>query len=66
MQENKLKAKNPANDIIKEMRDAMNNATSFTFESAGTVYTVTTHFDATAKSSVFDQLRKLLLHETNN
>ena len=49
--------------ILDELRDNMKNGSSFTVEAAGTVYTVNTHFDSTAKSSVFDQLKRLLLND---
>lgn len=49
--------------ILDELRDNIKSAGSFTVEAAGTVYTVNTHFDSTAKSSVFDQLKRLLLKD---
>ena len=49
--------------ILDELRDNMKNGSSFTVEAAGTVYTVNTHFDSTAKSSVFDHLKRLLLND---
>lgn len=50
-------------DILYELRDNMKSAGSFTVEAAGTVYTVNTHFDSASKSSVFDQLKRLLLKD---
>ena len=49
--------------ILDELRDNMKSVDTFTVEAAGTVYTVNTHFDSTAKSSVFDQLKRLLLKD---
>lgn len=49
--------------ILDELRDNMKSVGTFTVEAAGTVYTVNTHFDSTAKSSVFDQLKRLLLND---
>ena len=44
-----------------ENLEEANSQAEFTVKSAGTVYTVTTHFDPSGKQSVFDQLKKLLL-----
>ena len=49
--------------ILDELRDNIKNGSSFTVEAAGTVYTVNTHFDSASKSSVFDQLKRLLLKD---
>ena len=49
--------------ILDELRDNMKSGGTFTVEAAGTVYTVNTHFDSAAKSSVFDQLKRLLLKD---
>lgn len=43
-----------------ESLEEANSRRSFP-KAAGTVYTVTTHFDPSGKQSVFEQLKKLLL-----
>lgn len=43
--------------------DELNKDFSFEVESAGTVYTVSTHFDPEGKQSLFEQLQKLLLKD---
>ena len=46
-----------------ESLEEANSEAEFTVKSAGTVYTVTTHFDPYGKQSVFEQLKKLLLSD---
>ena len=46
-----------------ENLEEANSQAEFTVKSAGTVYTVTTHFDPSGKQSVFEQLKKLLLSD---
>ena len=43
--------------------EELNKDFSFEVESAGTVYTVSTHFDPDGKQSLFEQLQKLLLKD---
>lgn len=44
-----------------ESLEEANSQTEFSIKAAGTVYTLTTHFDPSGKQSVFEQLKKLLL-----
>ena len=46
-----------------ENLEEANSQAEFTLRSAGTVYSVTTHFDPSGKQSVFEQLKKLLLSD---
>ena len=46
-----------------ENLEEANSQAEFTVKSAGTVYSVTTHFDPAGKQSIFEQLKKLLLSD---
>ena len=44
-----------------ESLEEANSQAEFSIKAAGTVYTVTTHFDPNGRESVLEQLKRLLL-----